>query len=44
MNYQTRLAKRGGTYYFRAKIPADLIAHYGKKEIKVSLNHRQARS
>jgi len=37
MNYQTRLAKRGGTYYFRAKIPADLIAHYGKKEIKVSL-------
>jgi len=37
MNYQTRLAKRGSTYYFRAKIPADLIAHYGKKEIKVSL-------
>jgi integrase len=37
MNNQTKLAKRGATYYFRAKIPVDLIAHYGKKEFKVSL-------
>lgn len=37
MIYQTKLAKRGNTYYFRAKVPLDLIAHFGKKEIKLSL-------
>lgn len=37
MIYQTKLAKRGNTYYFRAKVPVDLIDHFGKKEIKISL-------
>lgn len=39
MRHQTRLHKRGGTYYFRRKIPVDLRGTYGDKdEIKFSLN------
>lgn len=35
---QTRLAKRGSVYYFRAKIPADLKLYFGRKrEIMESL-------
>jgi integrase len=34
----TRLKRRGAVYYFRCKIPADLIEHYGgKREILESL-------
>ncbi|WP_207000865.1 site-specific integrase [Trinickia mobilis] len=34
----THLVKRGSVYYFRRKIPLDLIAHYdGKKEVMRSL-------
>ncbi|KAG0163222.1 hypothetical protein DFQ30_000515, partial [Apophysomyces sp. BC1015] len=34
----THLSKRGSVYYFRRKIPLDLIARYnGKKEIMRSL-------
>ena len=32
-----RLKRRGVVYYFRCKLPADLIAHYGTKEITKSL-------
>lgn len=34
---QTRLHKVGSTYYYRQKVPDDLISHYDKREIKVSL-------
>lgn len=35
---QTRLLKRSGVYYFRAKIPADLQPHMGgQMEAKQSL-------
>jgi len=37
MYTQTRLSKRGSTYYFRAMIPKSLQSHYGKKEIVYSL-------
>jgi len=37
MYTQTRLSKRGSTYYFRAMIPKELQAHYGKREIVYSL-------
>lgn len=33
----TGLAKRGSTYYFRARIPADLREHYGRAEVCKSL-------
>jgi integrase len=43
---QTRLARRGAVYYFRAKIPSDLKLHFGRKrEIMESLktsNKREA--
>ena len=32
-----RLKRRGAAYYFRCKIPADLIAHYGTTEINKNL-------
>ena len=38
----TRLMRRGAVYYFRCKIPADLVDHYGKKEILESLRTRDA--
>ncbi len=47
MYSQTRLAKRGSVYYFRAAIPRDLVKHFGKKEITYSLktkDHRAAKS
>lgn len=38
MPRHTRLKRRGSVYYFRAKVPADLLAHYApKKEITFSL-------
>jgi len=37
MSKEPRLHLRGNTYYFRAKIPPELRAHYGKWEIKHSL-------
>lgn len=37
MRNHPRLHRRGSTYYFRAKIPADLINAYGCREIKFSL-------
>jgi integrase len=39
MEKHPRLAKRNGSdkYYFRAKIPADLQDHFGKKEVMYSL-------
>jgi hypothetical protein len=43
---QTRLARRGAVYYFRAKIPVDLRFHFGRKrEVMESLktsNRREA--
>lgn len=37
MQSQTRLMRRGARYYFRAKVPADLLNHYDKREIVYSL-------
>ena len=37
-----RLQRRGGVYWFRCRIPADLIAHYGKREILKSLKTSDA--
>ena len=37
MYNQSRLLNRNNTYYYRAKIPADLQSHFGKKERKFSL-------
>lgn len=34
---QTNLVRRGAVYYFRARLPADLVSHYGKREILASL-------
>ena len=36
----TGLFKRGGRYYFRLRIPQDLISHYGKHEFKFSLGSK----
>ena len=39
MSGHTRLWRRGATYYFRAKVPQDLLKHYSPKlEIKFSLD------
>lgn len=44
MRYQTRLHKRDSTYYFRAKVPADLRLFFGDKaEIKFSLKTKDRR-
>ncbi len=43
MHSQTRLHKRGATYYIRLKVPADLRRHYGKREIKLSLGTKDPR-
>lgn len=37
MKNQERLFKRGAIYYYRTRIPQDLVPHYGKAEIVVSL-------
>ncbi len=39
MTNHPRLHRRKGSrqYYFRAKVPADLIEHYGQREVKFSL-------
>jgi len=37
---QTGLFKRGGRYYFRLRVPIDLISHYGKTEFKFSLHSK----
>jgi hypothetical protein len=34
---------RNGTYYFRVRVPQDLLASIGKKEIKVSLKTKDPR-
>jgi hypothetical protein len=40
----TRLRVRGAAYYFRCKIPADLLAHYAPRgEIKFSLKTNDRR-
>lgn len=38
MSKHPNLHRRNGRYYFRARVPLDLIAALGKKEIKKSLN------
>lgn len=39
---QTGLFKRGGSHYFRHRVPQDLISHYGKREFKFSLGSKEA--
>src|SRR5690606_31412278 len=42
---QSHLVRRGAVYYFRARVPSDLVETVGKKEVKRSLqtsDHRQA--
>jgi hypothetical protein len=38
VRFLARLHRRGGVFYFRAKIPQDLLTHYSPRtEIKFSL-------
>ncbi|WP_369793032.1 DUF6538 domain-containing protein [Vogesella sp. EB] len=37
MSRTTHVVRRGATYYFRLRVPADLVDHYGKQEITFSL-------
>ncbi|MDC7707272.1 DUF6538 domain-containing protein [Vogesella indigofera] len=37
MTKTTHVVRRGATYYFRLRVPADLVEHYGKQEITFSL-------
>ncbi len=37
----THTQRRSGVYYFRRKIPLELIAHYGKAEIAFSLKTKE---
>jgi hypothetical protein len=37
MSKHPRLQRRGAVYWFRVKIPKDLIAHFGRREIAYSL-------
>ena len=34
---QTGLFRRGNRYYFRLRVPPDLVSHYGRREFKFSL-------
>ncbi len=46
MRSQSHLVRRGAVYYYRARVPSDLVAAVGKKEVKRSLqtsDHRQAK-
>lgn len=43
MSKTTNVVRRGPTYYFRMRVPSDLIAHYGKKEITHSLKTKERR-
>jgi integrase len=40
---QTNVQRRKGGYYYRQKIPADLLIHYGKREIVRSLRTSKKR-
>lgn len=40
MNSRPRLHERDGTFYFRAKVPADLLPFYPGREVKFSLKTR----
>ena len=44
MRSQTNLVRRGAVYYFRARVPADLIAALGKREIIESLRTKDKRT
>lgn len=37
MRSQSHLVRRGAVYYFRARVPSDLVEAVGKKEVKRSL-------
>jgi hypothetical protein len=40
---QTNIQRRDSGYYYRRKIPADLLVHYGKAEIVRSLRTSKKR-
>lgn len=40
MQYRPRLHERDGTFYFRAKVPPDLLPFYPGREVKFSLKTR----
>lgn len=44
MKDQTHLTLRGITYWFRCRIPADLVAEYGKREISFSLQTKDKKN
>lgn len=37
LKHQTHLAKRGSVYWFRCRVPVDLVQQYGKPDIRFSL-------
>ena len=38
MSKTTHLSRRGDTFYFRARVPSELISAYGRAVVSVSLN------
>jgi len=42
MTIQTNLIRRGTSYYFRARVPADLVTRLGRAELKRSLGTKEA--
>lgn len=43
MKIQTNVVKRGSVYYYRARYPSDLVAHFGKVEFSFSLHTKNIR-
>ncbi|CAA6603651.1 hypothetical protein MTBLM1_110002 [Rhodospirillaceae bacterium LM-1] len=46
MGLETHIARRGSRYYFRIRVPDDLIGFFGRRELKRSLgtaSQREAR-
>ena len=43
MKKQTNVVRRGSIYYYRARYPSDLVAHFGKVEFSISLETKNVR-
>ncbi|NWK79822.1 hypothetical protein HWX34_17965 [Aquitalea sp. LB_tupeE] len=42
MSKTAHVVRRGAVYYYRLRVPADLLEHYGKDEIIFSLKTKDA--
>lgn len=43
MALNTHLQERGSVYYFRCRVPADIVDDFGQTEIKISLGTKDRR-